>query len=339
MFKKVAAISLFLFLPTNIALGSDNRLLDGFDEWQEERALKEMAQGDAVPLSFDEWRVERDRQSLTQPNNKQVSDHSEYSLLSPQIKAQNQVIDEFIKMFITGSFLALLAGFVGLISWAYAKATGKRAEVERDEKSNIEVASRMRRMANFSIDCLILINGISALIAYSAISFEWYGLFEYSWFIWIGTILLYYIFFEGLFGRTPGKLVTRTKVIGKSGEKPNLSEVIGRSLVRLVPFEIFSYMGKRALGWHDRWSGTMVVPTTPNESADKVGTQKESTWHLRLTNIVIFLIAPIFWVIVFIADSGDIEEVPILLLLIASTGLAVWVVYKATLYVIYGSKK
>lgn len=262
MFKKVAIIALFLFSP-HLVFGSDNRLLDDFNNWKEREVLK-VAETDKVePLSFDDWKSERDKQGLLQSNgNKKLSDQSQYPSLSPQVQAQNQIVDEFIKMFITGIFLVLLASFSGLASWIYIKATGKKVEAERDEKNNTEVASRVRRMANFSIDILILINGISSLIAYSVISFEWYGLFRYWWFVWIGIVLSYYIFFEGLFGWTPAKLITRTKVIGKSGTKPNLNEVIGRTLLRLVPFEIFSYMGKSALGWHDRWSGTMVVPTS-----------------------------------------------------------------------------
>lgn len=268
MFKKVAVIALFLFLP-HLVFGSDNRLLDDFNNWKEGEELK-VAETDRVePLSFDDWKSERDKQALEQSNNNQLGNQSQYPSLSPQTQAQNQIVDEFIKMFITGIFLVLLAGFSGLVSWMYIKVTGKKVEAERDEKNNTEVASRVRRMANFSIDILILINGISSLIAYLAISLEWYGLFRYWWFVWIGIILAYYIFFESLFGWTPAKLITRTKVIGKSGTKPNLNEVIGRTLLRLVPFEILSYMGKSALGWHDRWSGTMVVPMNINMGVAK----------------------------------------------------------------------
>ncbi len=292
MFKKLIIITLFLFLPHTV-LGSDNRLLDGFDQWKEKKGLQAVEEKKMTPLSFDDWKEARDKQVPVQPSDKQVP-------LSPQAQAQNQILDDFIKMFITGIFFVLLAGFSGLTSWAYTKVTGKKAEVEMDEKSNTEVASRVKRMANFSIDCLILINGISALIAYSVISFEWYGLFEYWWFIWIGIVLFYYIFFEGFFGWTPGKLVTRTKVIGKSGAKPDFGEVVGRSLLRFMPFEIFSYMGKSALGWHDRWSGTMVISTALDTGI--VELRKEGKYFHFLSNAI--LISSVFIIATFLLSAS-----------------------------------
>jgi hypothetical protein len=47
-------------------------------------------------------------------------------------------------------------------------------------------------------------------------------------------------------------------VIDEYGNKPDFEKLIIRSLIRLVPFEIFScWFSDR--GWHDRWSDTFVV--------------------------------------------------------------------------------
>ncbi len=74
------------------------------------------------------------------------------------------------------------------------------------------------------------------------------------------TMLFYYVFLEGLFGFTFGKLVTGTRVLGVDGRRPSFGAVLVRTLVRFVPFEPFSFLtGTR--GWHDRWSGTRVVRT------------------------------------------------------------------------------
>jgi uncharacterized RDD family membrane protein YckC len=70
----------------------------------------------------------------------------------------------------------------------------------------------------------------------------------------------YYIFFEYKFGKTIGKMATNTKVVRKDGTKPTLTNIIGRTFARFIPFEIFSMIGSHLpVGWHDSLSGTMVV--------------------------------------------------------------------------------
>jgi uncharacterized RDD family membrane protein YckC len=69
----------------------------------------------------------------------------------------------------------------------------------------------------------------------------------------------YYVFFESIFGATPGKMITKTRVVAIGGGKPSMGQIIGRTLSRFVPFEVFSFLGSLGTGWHDRWSGTRVV--------------------------------------------------------------------------------
>jgi uncharacterized RDD family membrane protein YckC len=72
----------------------------------------------------------------------------------------------------------------------------------------------------------------------------------------------YYVFFEGLLGRTPGKFACGTQVVDEKGGPPRLGQVIGRTFARFVPFEplslLFSPDDERT-GWHDRWPRTRVV--------------------------------------------------------------------------------
>ncbi|HEY5240807.1 MAG TPA: RDD family protein [Polyangiaceae bacterium] len=68
----------------------------------------------------------------------------------------------------------------------------------------------------------------------------------------------YYVLFEATLGRTPGKFITRTRVVNRAGGKPTFGQIVGRSFARLVPFKAFSFLGSRG-GWHDRWSHTRVV--------------------------------------------------------------------------------
>lgn len=174
-------------------------------------------------------------------------------------QAQNEVLNNFYNYFITGLFLIIIAGLASLVSWLSRKITGKKIQDKLMGRS-----SRVRRLINFSIDFFIIINSFSCLVAYLAISKEWSGIFEHWWRFSVGSIIFYYIFFEGLLSRTPGKFITRTKVIMKDGSKPDLGQIILRTLIRLIPFEIFSFIGKNPLGWHDKWSNTMVVPSNYN---------------------------------------------------------------------------
>jgi uncharacterized RDD family membrane protein YckC len=74
-----------------------------------------------------------------------------------------------------------------------------------------------------------------------------------------GCIVLfaYYMFFEGIWQRTPGKWLFGTVVVNETGGKPSLGQIAGRTASRLIPFEAFSFFGAR--GWHDRIPKTLVV--------------------------------------------------------------------------------
>lgn len=71
--------------------------------------------------------------------------------------------------------------------------------------------------------------------------------------------LLYYNVFEIFTARTLGKFVTQTVVVDENGEKPHYETIMIRSLCRLIPFEILSFMLTPARGWHDILSKTYVV--------------------------------------------------------------------------------
>lgn len=123
-----------------------------------------------------------------------------------------------------------------------------------------------RRFAHFFIDCLIIgictfpLDFILSLIDYhpQTIGFA----ISYSFFPSYILFALYYFVFESLTQSTPGKMLTNSIVINEYGQKPTRDELIVRSLVRLVPFEIFSCLAER--GWHDKWSKTWVVKKEEN---------------------------------------------------------------------------
>ena len=74
------------------------------------------------------------------------------------------------------------------------------------------------------------------------------------------ALIIYYTIFEALTGRSPAKLITKTKVIDQNGEKPDLATIIVRSLCRVIPFDALSFLfSEKSGGWHDRLSKTSVV--------------------------------------------------------------------------------
>jgi uncharacterized RDD family membrane protein YckC len=82
----------------------------------------------------------------------------------------------------------------------------------------------------------------------------------------VSVMFCYYVAFEALFGRTLGKLLTGTRVVAASGGRPKFRQILGRTLSRVVPFEPFSCLSDPPIGWHDQWSGTRVVRTTPGNT-------------------------------------------------------------------------
>lgn len=79
----------------------------------------------------------------------------------------------------------------------------------------------------------------------------------------LGTYLFfamfYYLAFEGIFGRTVGKIITGSIVVNENGLKPNFKVICIRTLCRLIPFDALSFLGKSERIWHDSISKTFVV--------------------------------------------------------------------------------
>lgn len=72
-------------------------------------------------------------------------------------------------------------------------------------------------------------------------------------------LIIYYIIIETLTGRSVGKFITKTKVVLYDGSKPKFSDILVRTLCRVIPFEAFSFLGTEGKGWHDSISKTHVV--------------------------------------------------------------------------------
>jgi uncharacterized RDD family membrane protein YckC len=74
-----------------------------------------------------------------------------------------------------------------------------------------------------------------------------------------GVTALYYIVFETLTGSTIGKYITNTRVVDEFGQKPTAKAVLIRTVCRLMPIEVFTFIGEGNVGLHDSASKTFVV--------------------------------------------------------------------------------
>jgi len=73
---------------------------------------------------------------------------------------------------------------------------------------------------------------------------------------------LYYFIMESLTAQTIGKMITRTMVVNRYGEKPIWYEVALRSLCRFIPFVPLSFIPS-GISWYDKISQTYVKQRDP----------------------------------------------------------------------------
>lgn len=115
------------------------------------------------------------------------------------------------------------------------------------------------RALNFFIDTLIIF--VLAFFSFRAWNWQvmyWgYRPYNFGWFFF-GILFLYYTLFEGLFGRTPGKWFTYSKVVTESGNKPPFGQVMIRSFVRITVIDLF-FIPILGRPLHDYLSRTKVV--------------------------------------------------------------------------------
>lgn len=116
---------------------------------------------------------------------------------------------------------------------------------------------RIKRFLNFVIDAFsilvitFLIIVIISLLDLNIVRFKY---------LCPLVALLYYIFMEGLFGKTIGKYITKTKVQYLDQKFHKLFYALVRTLFRLIPVEPISViLNKKCLMWHDFLSKSRVV--------------------------------------------------------------------------------
>lgn len=115
------------------------------------------------------------------------------------------------------------------------------------------------RVLNCFVDTLLVF-----LLAYAAFNgWNWYvrywnyPYFNFGWFFW-SMMFVYYIIFESIFKRTPGKWLSYSKVVDQSKKKVSFLQILVRSLIRLTIIDMFffPFLNKTL---HDYLSKTEVV--------------------------------------------------------------------------------
>jgi len=130
-------------------------------------------------------------------------------------------------------------------------------------KSHIRMSTRFY---NFLIDSLIFI--ILAIIIVSILvrylpAFKVYNPLNNRILAFL-LYFFYYFFFESLFSFTPGKLITKTRVVDRlTLSRPSIFKVFIRTLCRFIPFEALTiFFDENNLTWHDKISKTTVIYIT-----------------------------------------------------------------------------
>ena len=143
----------------------------------------------------------------------------------------------------------------------------------KNEKFNIidkKGATRKQRLLNFLIDLTFLFISINSLSILLDLLSKWTQryfwtnalenstILQQSLFL-LGFVFLYYFISECYWSQTLAKLITKTVIVTKRGDKPTVKMVFIRTLARFIPFEPFSLLRNRPIGWHDQLSATYVV--------------------------------------------------------------------------------
>lgn len=129
-----------------------------------------------------------------------------------------------------------------------------------------EAASRWRRLATFALDYVgfMMLAALLGIVLGLAGQEEWLDRIDRlkGWqenLFGVAIFLLYYMLTEVMLGRSLGKFIVGTRIIADDGRTPTRIQLVKRTLIRLVPFEMLSVFRDKAYMWHDSGSDTRVI--------------------------------------------------------------------------------
>jgi uncharacterized RDD family membrane protein YckC len=130
---------------------------------------------------------------------------------------------------------------------------------------SINSVSNGKRVINFLLDrVLIFYFFLNLIIRIRSLNYENQDLMfsldteNVIGLIFLMIALLYYLFSEGFFQLTLGKIFTKTIVVDTENNPISFSKAFKRTLCRFIPFESLSFIFSKE-GWHDSLTYTYVV--------------------------------------------------------------------------------
>lgn len=130
------------------------------------------------------------------------------------------------------------------------------AKKQEKEKVTSKEVSSMTRFIHLLVDTIVWILIVVILTFSLNVKDDAQLLLGYMLFFisYIG----YYAFMETKYQKTVGKFLTKTSVVNRDGTKPAFSNILRRTLFRLIPFDRISFLFTRN-GFHDKLSNTRII--------------------------------------------------------------------------------
>lgn len=136
-----------------------------------------------------------------------------------------------------------------------------RAQIKAKQNFDAKKVGASTRLINFIIDTIAIVI-LTMIFTYIIALFTNPADQDYMtiliFFMYIPGSFVYYVFMETKFQKTIGKFITKTTVVNKNGTRPELGEIISRTLCRYIPFDRISFLFSPN-GFHDRLTNTTVI--------------------------------------------------------------------------------
>lgn len=180
-------------------------------------------------------------------------------------------------------------------------------KITNKKYKNLNLANEEERGENFIID--FVISSIFGIV----IAFLTFKNFTIAFLTYIIVRFIYYITFEYILNRTPGKYQTQTKVLNRKGLKPTLVQLIKRNLSRFIT--IFSGISDNERAIHDNFSNTFVIK---NIELNKIEIKKPLIFTFYLIVMTCFVYYLASGIITTLTSEKELGKTDILLLIVTA---------------------
>lgn len=131
------------------------------------------------------------------------------------------------------------------------------SEKKPESSAEYKISGISKRLINFILDYIasFILMGILSTIFFSD-DMDNFGMSI----ILLVSFVGYYLFSEWIWGKTPAKFITSTRVVMIDGSEPDFAHILIRTIARYIPFDWLSVLFyKKTIFWHDSLAKTRVV--------------------------------------------------------------------------------